>query len=274
LKFPAYLIPHPNKVLWLVHQHRAAYDFWDHPFGDLGASPRGRMVRDIIQRADEQVWNEARAIFTISRNVTRRLRESAGVESTALYHPPANAGDFYSTDTAEDFLFFPSRLSASKRQELVLQALALTRHPVRVRFAGVPDSPPYAEHLQRVAHERGVSARVEWMGFLSEAQKRDIYARAIAVVFPPLDEDYGYVTLEAMLAAKAVITCRDSGGPLEFILPGKTGMITAAKPEDLARAMDAYWSDRLLARRDGGEARRHYDKLGLSWKNVVQALLA
>jgi glycosyltransferase involved in cell wall biosynthesis len=41
LKFPAYLIPHPNKVLWLVHQHRAAYDFWDHPFGDLGASPRG-----------------------------------------------------------------------------------------------------------------------------------------------------------------------------------------------------------------------------------------
>jgi glycosyltransferase involved in cell wall biosynthesis len=112
------------------------------------------------------------------------------------------------------------------------------------------------------------------MGFLSEAQKRDIYARAIAVVFPPLDEDYGYVTLEAMLAAKPVITCRDSGGPLEFILPGKTGMITAAKPDDLARAMDAYWSDRLLARRDGGEARRHYDKLGLSWKNVVQALLA
>ena len=40
---------------------------------------------------------------------------------------------------------------------------------------------------------------------------------ALGVIFPPLDEDYGYVTLEAMLAAKPVITCTDSGGPLEFV---------------------------------------------------------
>jgi hypothetical protein len=31
LKFPAYLIPHPNKVLWILHQHRTAYELWDHP---------------------------------------------------------------------------------------------------------------------------------------------------------------------------------------------------------------------------------------------------
>src|SRR3954447_2497188 len=42
LKFPAYLIPHPDRVLWLVHQHRAAYDFWDAGHSDLAAMPQGR----------------------------------------------------------------------------------------------------------------------------------------------------------------------------------------------------------------------------------------
>src|SRR3954462_3359539 len=41
LKFPAYLIPHPNKVLWVLHQHRPAYDLWDHALGDLAPHPRG-----------------------------------------------------------------------------------------------------------------------------------------------------------------------------------------------------------------------------------------
>ena len=35
LKFPAYFMPHPHKVLWLLHQHRTAYDLWDHPLSDL-----------------------------------------------------------------------------------------------------------------------------------------------------------------------------------------------------------------------------------------------
>ena len=53
LKFPAYLIPHPNKVLWLLHQHRTAYDLWDHPLaGDLIQSPGGGAVREAIREAD------------------------------------------------------------------------------------------------------------------------------------------------------------------------------------------------------------------------------
>ena len=32
---PAYLIPHPDKVIWLLHQHRAAYDLWEHSLGGL-----------------------------------------------------------------------------------------------------------------------------------------------------------------------------------------------------------------------------------------------
>ena len=36
LKFPAYLVPHERKIVWLIHQHRTAYELWDHPqFADL-----------------------------------------------------------------------------------------------------------------------------------------------------------------------------------------------------------------------------------------------
>ena len=274
LKFPAYLIPHPRKVIWLLHQHRAAYDLWDHPAGGLSYALRGRIVRDIIQRADRQIGEDARAVFTISRNVTQRLEEFSQVNSVPLYHPPADANDFYCAEKVEDYFFFPSRLSLTKRQELVLRALALTRNPVRVKFAGVADSPPYGEGLVKLARELGVQRRIEWMGFLSQAQKIDAYARALAVVFPPLDEDYGYVTLEAMLASKAVITCTDSGGPLEFLLPGKTGLATPPEPENLAEAMDALWKDRELTRSQGVEGRHQYDKMRLSWSKVVKKLLA
>lgn len=274
LKFPAYLIPHPRKVVWLMHQHRAAYDLWEHSLGNLRAAPRGRIIRDIIQRADHQLQKETRTIFTTSRNVTERLRHFSQIESVPLYHPPAGASDFHCAEEVGDYFFFPSRLSQTKRQELVIKALAFTRQPVQIKFSGTADSPRYGEKLVRLARELGVKRRVEWMGFLSEAQKREAYAHSLAVIFPPLDEDYGYVTLEAMLASKAVITCADSGGPLEFVLPGKTGLVALPTAEDLAAAMDTLWQDRALSKRYGAEARQHYNRTGLSWSKVVRTLLA
>lgn len=274
LKFPAYLIPHPNKVVWLLHQHRQAFDLWENPFGDLRRAPRGTMIRDIIRRADSKVCSDAKAVFTLSQNVTRRLREFLDVDSIPLHHPPAGAENFYCADDGgRDYFFFPSRLSPNKRQELVLRALALTRNPVRLKFSGLADSPPYGERLMSLARELGVQSRVEWLGFVREEEKRDLYARALAVVFPPFDEDYGYVTLEAMLASKPVITCDDSGGPLEFVLPGQTGLVVTSDPEAVAEAMDRIWQDHKLATKLGQSGRRHYDSLGLSWTKVVDRLL-
>jgi glycosyltransferase involved in cell wall biosynthesis len=273
LKFPAYLIPHPHKVVWLLHQHRAAYDLYENADGGLADTPRGRILRDIIRRADEQIGVEARAIFTNSRNVTRRLQEFSGTPSVPLYHPPAGAEEFYCADEAGDYFFFPSRLTATKRQELVIEALGLTSSPVRIKFSGVPDSVPYGEHLLRLATERRVADRIEWLGFLPESEKRHLYARALAVVFPPLDEDYGYVTLEAMLSSKAVITCTDSGGPLEFVVPEKTGLVTAPTAAALARAMDTLWQNRALAQTFGRAGRRRYEEMDITWSHVVKTLL-
>lgn len=273
LRFPAYLIRHPNKVLWILHQHRTAYELWDHALSDLVYYANGSQVRDAIEQADRSLIPEARAVFANSQNVANRLKHFCAIDSTPLYHPPPNADKFY-TAGAEDYLFFPSRLCIPKRQELALEALARTRNPVRLCFAGTSDHPDYSDKLQSLARKHKVQKRVEWLGGISEEEKHSRYARALAVVYPPIDEDYGYVTLEAMLASKPVITCSDSGGPLEFITNQTTGLIPDPTPEALAAAFDFVWENRARAASWGQAARRHYESLDLSWSNVIRKLLA
>jgi hypothetical protein len=86
LKFPAYLLKHPNKVVWLVHQHRQAYDLWGTQYGDL-EGPEGSRVREIITRADNRALREPSEVFTISRNVSERLLKYNLIPSTPLYPP-------------------------------------------------------------------------------------------------------------------------------------------------------------------------------------------
>jgi glycosyltransferase involved in cell wall biosynthesis len=273
LKFPAYFIPHPNKVLWILHQHRTAYDLWDHTLGDLIRFPNGAQIRDAIREADARLLPEAKKIFTISRNVSQRLKDYCGINSTPLYNPPLHAEHFYCA-AAEDYFFFPSRLTPPKRQALVLEALAGTCRPVRVRFAGPVDHPSYAEALKTQAQKLKVHHRVEWRGSVTEEEKRRQYACALGIIFPPINEDYGYVTLEAMLSSKPMITCIDSGGPLEFVRAGQTGLIVEPTPEALAAAMDTLWENRAQAQAMGEAGRALYDSQKIFWPQVVERLLA
>lgn len=272
LKFPAYLASHPKKVLWLVHQHRMAYDFWGTPYTDLN-TPVGEVTRHAIIQADQALLESCEKRYTISKNVSARLLKYNGLESQPLYPPPSTPELYYCAEGG-DYLFFPSRLNHSKRQRLVIQALALTRHPVRVVFAGAPDCPARLSELTDLAAQLGVADRVEILDHVSETRKIRLYAESLAVVFPPVDEDYGYVTIEAMLASKAVITCTDSGGPLEFVKHRETGWICESQPTALAEAMDQVWNDQRLARKLGQGAREQVQALKLGWDPVIGALLS
>jgi len=272
LKFPAYLIPHPNKRMWLVHQHRQAYDLWETPYG-MSISPMASFVRETILQADKKVFSESGPIYTIAGNVSKRLEKFCGISSEPLYCPPAGADQFFCGED-RDYFFYPSRLNVLKRQFLIVEALAKTKQSVRVRFAGIPDAPAYAEELKLLAHRLGVADRVEWLGMVSEEEKQNLYAHSRAVIFTPVDEDYGYVTLEAMLSSKAVLTCTDSGGPLEFIQHGVNGLIAQPNAEELALAMDELWLDRVLSKKMGQASRARYMDMNISWKNILETLLA
>jgi glycosyltransferase involved in cell wall biosynthesis len=272
LKFPAYLIPHSNKVLWILHQFRTAYDLWDHPLGDLIYEPNGLAVRDAIRSADKNVLPQAKRVFANSANVSARLKFFCDFDAPPLYHPPPNAESFYTAE-AEDYVFFPSRLCLPKRQALVLEALTHTRNPVKVRFAGMADEEKYQTELRKSASHLGVEKQVEWLGHVSDQEKLALYAKALGVLYPPIDEDFGYVTLEGMLSRKPVVICADSGGPLEFVRHQENGLIAGPTPEDLAQALDRLWDNRGEARKWGLAGYELYRQMNISWANVVKSLL-
>jgi glycosyltransferase involved in cell wall biosynthesis len=96
-------------------------------------------------------------------------------------------------------------------------------------------------------------------------------ARCRAVAFPPWNEDYGFVTVEAFACAKAVITCSDSGGPSELVRDGQNGFVTAPNPDALAAAMWRLIADRTLAIRLGEAGAGDVAKM--TWSRAVKKLV-
>ena len=90
--------------------------------------------------------------------------------------------------------------------------------------------------------------RVVFAGAVAGDELIDLYAGALAVVYAPFDEDYGYVTLEAFLCAKPVITATDSGGTLEFVVDGQNGFVCAPEPAAIGAALARLAADRALRR--------------------------
>ena len=275
LKFPVYYVPHPNKVLWLLHQFRQAYDLWGTPFQDLADDAEGRAIRETIVRADGVCLREARAIYTNSHVTRDRLRTFNQIDSSVLYPPLQDPGRFHSQEYG-DFLFYPSRMTAGKRQTLVVEALHHTKTPVRLVLAGSPESSDTLRELEALIDRFGLSQRVTLRPtFIDDAEKVDLFARALACVYTPIDEDsYGYVTLESFHAKKPVISCVDSGGVSIVVRPGETGYLTEPTPEALAGAMDELYRDRKRARAMGEAGHQLLDRLHISWNHVVERLTA
>ena len=271
LRFPAYLMRHPNKAIWLIHQYREAYDLWDAGRSGLRNDPTGNLVRQIITDMDTKAMSDVVRLYANSRNVANRLGKYNALKAPALYHPPPLASKLRPGETG-DYLYFPSRISSLKRQELVLEALSHTKSQVRVIFSGSPDSARDAEMLRGRIAAFNLEKRAIWLGHVPVGEMLDLYANSLGVVFPPFDEDLGYVTLEAMLAEKPVVTTTDSGGPLEFIADGKQGLVVKPDPRVLAGAFDRLFLDRHFARNLGKMALARYNELSISWDSVVEKL--
>ena len=271
LKFPAYYVKHPNKVLWVLHQHRPAYDLWGTPFQDLPANTTGSRIREIIINSDNRMLPEAKKIYTLSKNVSARLKNFNNIESKHLYHPPDGVENL-SQGKYEDYVFYPSRLGALKRQDLVIESMRYTKTGVKLILAGRPDSKYDAEKLQNLIDEYHLNDKVSLLLNISNEKKTELYANCLGSVFVPFDEDYGYVTLEAFYSKKAVITTNDSGCPLEFVDDKRNGYVVSPNPKEIAAAIDKLYRDKKNAQKMGEEGFNKMAGLDLSWDKVVDSL--
>ena len=269
LRFPSYAIRHPKHVCWLNHTMREYYDLWDR--FSRGLSPQGRAKercrRWLIHRADRYLLiRNVDRLFTISDTVRRRLAMWPSLSATVL-HPPAPQRA-YRCERYGDFIFMVSRLTPLKRADLLIEALATPDGAgIRAVIAGVGEQ---ADQLATLIHARNLSDRVTLAGAISQSELVHYLAHCRAVCFPPFDEDYGFVTVEAFASEKAVITCTDSGGPAELVEDGVHGYVCEPTPAAVAARLRRLMEDPLLAERLGREA--HARGSTLTWPATVRQL--
>ena len=269
VNFPAYFARHPRKVLWLAHQHRAAYDGLGQPWSDLGTDDASLEVHRQLVDWDNRALAECISRFTISGVVADRLRTFNGLDATPLYQPPPLADRIKPRPGGVGtHLLCPTRLEANKRPGLFLDALASMRTPVDAVLAGRGS---LADELAASADRLGIRDRLAMPGFVSDDALVELLRQATAVVYAPYDEDYGFVTLQAFLAGVPVVTTDDSGGVLEWVVHEETGLVTDGSPAAMGAALDRLVADPALARRLGAAGRDRVKDL--SWDHVVSTLL-
>ena len=274
LKFPAYLIPHPNKTLWLLHQFRQAYDLRDAGASSLGSDPASMDILNAIRRADSLCFSECRKVFTNSPVTQERLLRYNGFEAEVLY-PPLNDASLFQGGEYGDYLFAGGRVARGKRQLLLVSAMRHVRAPVRLLIAGPPEEPELEREIRATIEHHELGDRVELICKRLERSEIAAFVNgSLACAYIPFDEDsLGYVTMEAFSAGKAVVTTSDSGGLLEIVREGETGAVAMPDPEAIGEAIDRVVGSTTRARALGCAARSVLDARQLTWTATVEKLL-
>jgi len=267
-KFPTYFARHPNKVCWLVHQHRAVYELCNTQYSDFGNEELDVALRDRVMALDESMLAECRGLYTISQTVSNRLQMYNGLASTPLYHPPLMARQLAHGEYG-NYVLSVARLEKNKRVDLAVRAMA--HLPSHLRLVVVGDG-SFREFVEKAAEESGASDRITFAGAVSDDALVALYRDALCLVYVPYDEDYGLATLEAFLAQKPVITARDSGGTLEFVRDGDNGFVVEPDPVAVAGAVAKLDADRALTASLGAHGRDLARTI--TWDTVIDRLLS
>jgi glycosyltransferase involved in cell wall biosynthesis len=265
-KFPSYFARHPRKVAWLIHQYRAAYELCGTEYSDFAHTELDVGLRDTLMRLDTKMLGECRALFTNAHNTASRLAKFNGLVAEPLYHPPKLASRLV-PGPYSDYVLSVGRIESVKRVDLIIAAMAAVPSRIRLMIAG---DGTQRQNADRAAEQAGVADRVTFLGNVEDDDLIALYAGALAVVYPPYDEDFGYVTLEAFLARKPVITCTDSGGPTEFVIDGVNGFVCAPEPGELATAIGRLDAERARAASMGDAG--HEAASAITWDGVIEKL--
>jgi glycosyltransferase involved in cell wall biosynthesis len=267
-KAPTFMVRHRNHVSLLVHTIRVFYDRFDAEFPR--PTPELLDQRRQIQRLDLEAFGHGliRARFAIGEPVAARLEAAdpgwKELPFRVLHLPPRMRGEAPSRP-GEHFLL-AGRLHRWKRVDLAIQAVRRLPGSTLLHIVGA------GEDEGRFRDAAGGDPRIRFHGQVSDAELDDLYASCIAVPFVPVEEDFGFITVEAFAHGRPVVTCTDSGHPRCVVEESGGGLVVAPEPVAIAEALARLRDDPKLARRLGERGRSF--ALSLSWDEVARTLLA
>jgi glycosyltransferase involved in cell wall biosynthesis len=261
-KAPSYMVRHPNHVCYLLHTIRSYYDMFNREFETQKFSLLRQ--RELLHTLDSGSLAppRTRKIFAIGEEVAKRLKDWNGLEAEVLR--PALPPDRFGVGEYRHLLV-PSRLHRWKRIDLAIEAMRFVNADLRMKITGTGEDAALFHDLSRG------DSRIRFLGWVSRRRLLRLYANALAVIFTPLREDFGFVTTEAFACAKPVITCTDSGEPARLVRHEQTGFVCDPDPKSLGQAIDRLAASPDRARAMGERARSTADPI--TWAEVGRRLL-
>jgi glycosyltransferase involved in cell wall biosynthesis len=229
----------------------------------------------MLSEGDTKVLGECVYRASISKNVADRLQAFNGLSSEVLY-PPLPLGTRYRSESPEPYILSVGRICRIKRLDLMINALAEVPG-LTLKVVGGADEPEALQFFTNEIRKHGLENRVAFLGRVSDDDLVSLYARAFAVFYAPFNEDYGYVTLEAMASGRPVITAHDSGGTLEFVVDNQNGLVVDPTPAAVAKACMRLQADPTFARALGDAGKQFIDRSGIGesgWDRVIDGLLS
>jgi glycosyltransferase involved in cell wall biosynthesis len=275
LSFPAYLIPHPVKTIWLVQQRKGVDDLGDRRESNGSRKSSEDRLLEMIRLAKREAFSKSHRVFVSSKVTQERLMRGTGFEAEVLF-PPLNNSELFADRGDGGYLFAGGPINIINRQHLLVDALARAESCPRLIVAGQPDTPEDANRLRDAVHRLRLEDRVVLdFGFHSPARIADYVNHARACACLPVDQDsVGDGAMQALAASKPVITARDSDAILQLVLNGETGCVAEPDPEAIAKAVDFLLAAPARSRQMGSAAGHFWNSFEVTWPSTIKRLLS
>ncbi len=207
----------PAESLHVCYCHTPTRFLWQERLGYVNDLPQPRFLRALLPMLFHRlrVWDRLAAdrpdyLITNSQTSLARIKRYYRREATII-HPPVEVARIPMLKQAGEYWLAGGRLVGYKRFDLIVKAFAKLNMPLKIFGTG-----PELKKLKRMAGKN-----TEFLGYVSDARKIELYAKAHGYVYPQI-EDFGITAVEAMAAGKPVFAFLKGGGA-ETVVPGVTG---------------------------------------------------
>ena len=262
-----------ERVLWYCHTPlRDVYDLYKYRLSQkkLHQKPIHMLGAQAIRMIDKGVVKSIENIVANSFNTRSRIIKYYGRKDARVLGGGVEYKDYDKGDD-DKYFFYPSRISPNKRQDFAIRAFNHFKRQLpgyRLIIAGpVSQDKFYQSYYSKIVALSKMIGDIEVLTDVNDRQLKALYSNCTAVLYPPINEDYGLVPLEAMASYKPVIAVNE-GGMKETVEDKKTGMLVNTM-DDMGNAMKEIAENPSLARQMGKLGREHVVK-HYSWKDFFK----